>query len=538
MYSQGNSLHFLVTIIIILVFSLSNCASEDSSSGSGSDTDNTTTSKDNSSSTSSDTTAPTVASVSPEDNSTNVAVSTTVAVTFSKTMSTSTITTNTDNTSCSGSFRLSSDNFTTCVKMSVAPSASNSDKTFTVTPDDNLSRATNYKIQINTTAADTSSNSLADNYTTSNGFTTYGSGTIRGTVRYDNNTAVDNVSVSFAKSGTTVGNTTTADNGTYSQDNLSLGVYTLTFTKSNYNDASLSATLATDNQSFTANVTLLADNCSAGTVGGTITDAVSGSAVSGVSLSVRSGLNMTSGSTTGTTVTTENNGTYTLSSMNTGGYTIEASKSGYITSYFNVNVCGNLTNQNTNISESLNSESMRIVVHWAANKGVRILDSHITGPDNGTGRFHVYWNASDAVGAWNKKDNFYYHINGYACTGCNPDPISFTAEQASDNVTLDRDDMDGAPGTETITVTKIRSGIYRYSVQNYSNSSGTRTGCSDRALADSGTTVTAYYNNNEIPFSPPNSAGNLWVVFTFNGETGVFTAQNTMTCHTDYDTIP
>ena len=480
-----------------------------------------------------DTTAPTLSSVSPTDNSTDVSVSTTVAVTFSETMSTSTITTNTDNTTCSGSFQLSSDNFTTCIKMSAVPSASNSDKTFSVTPDDNLSRGTTYKLQITTSVTDTSSNSLADNYTTTNGFTTYGTGTIKGTVRYDNNTAADNVSVVFSKSGTYVDNTTTNTSGDYSQDNLSLGTYTLTYTKSNYNDASLLATLATDNQTVTANVTLLANTCSAGTVSGTISDAVSGNAVSGVSLSVRSGLNVTSGSTTGITATSANNGTYTLSSMSVGGYTVQASKDEYITSFFNVNVCGNISNQNTNISESLNSESLRIVVHWAADSGVAILDSHITGPDNSSGRFHIYWRASAAVGASNKPDNFYYHINGYACSGCTPDPSSFTAEQASDNVTLDRDDMDGAPGTETITITKIRSGIYRYSVQDYSN----RNSNSSRKLADSGTTVTAYYNNTEIPFSLPNSAGNLWVVFTFNGETSVFTAQDNMTFHSNYNTI-
>ena len=103
-----------------------------------------------------------------------------------------------------------------------------------------------------------------------------GSGTIRGTVRYDNNTAAENVSVSFAASGTIVENTTTNNSGDYSQDNLSLGTYTLTFTKSNFNDASLSTALETDNQTVTANMILLADNCSSGTVVGTITDAVSG----------------------------------------------------------------------------------------------------------------------------------------------------------------------------------------------------------------------------------------------------------------------
>ena len=510
MIAQGKSLHFLVPIILLLVFTLSNCArTEDGISGSP-DTDNTSTSTDNSSSTSSDTTAPTVDSVSPEDNSTNVAVSTTVAVTFSESMSTSTITTNTDNTTCSGSFKLSSDNFTTCIKMSSAPSASNSYKTFTVTPDDNLSRGTNFIIQITTSAADTSSNSLADNYTTSNGFTTYGTGTIRGTVRYDNNTAADNVSVSFAESGTIVDNTTTNNSGDYSQDNLSLGTYTLTFTKSNFNDASLSATLETDNQSVTANVTLLANTCQAGTVAGTISDAVSGNAVSDVSLSVRSGLNVTSGNTTGTTAATANNGTYTLSSMNAGGYTVQASKDGYITSYFNVNVCGNLTSQNLSISETLSSGTMRIVLHWGANSGLTIVDSHLTGPDNASGRFHIYWPSG--------KREFFYYTNDQTCSGC-------TASQKSDNVTLDKDDTN-APGTETITIPtdSWRSGTYRYSAHDYSNRASTST----TKFAESGTTVKVYYNGTETTYNVPNRAGNLWTVFTIDGSSKVVTPVNSM----------
>ena len=413
----------------------SSTASTDNSSSSSDDSDSgSDNSSDNSSS------APTVYSVSPTDNSYDVSFSTAIAVTFSETMSTSTITTNTDNTTCSGSFQLSSDNFVNCIQMSAAPSASNSDKTFTSTPTDNLSRGTNYKLQITTSAKDTSSNSLADNYTTTNGFTTYGTGIIQGTVRYDNGTGADNVSVSFAKSGTIVDNTTTADNGTYSQDNLSLGVYNIAFTKSSFNDASMSATLATDNQTITANVTLLADSCSAGTISGTISDAVSGNAVSGASLSVRSGLSTTSGGTTGITATSASNGTYTLSSMNAGGYTVQVSKTGYINSYFNANVCGNLTSQDASVSENLSSGTMRIILHWGASSGLTIVDSHLTGPDNTSGRFHIYWPSA--------KRNFFYYTNDQTCSGC-------TSIQKSDNVTLDKDDT-VAPGTETITIQVVR----------------------------------------------------------------------------------
>ncbi|MDP6771085.1 MAG: Ig-like domain-containing protein, partial [Anaerolineales bacterium] len=323
-----------------------------------------------------DTTPPTVASVSPEDNSTDVAVSTTVAVTFSETMSTSTITTNTDNTTCYGSFQLSSDNFTTCIKMSAAPSASNSYKTYTVTPDDNLSRVTNYKIQITSSAADNLSHSLADNYTTSNGFTTHSAGTIRGTVKQSNGSALSGVLVSF--SGINTDNATTDSSGNFNKT-LGLGSYTLTYTKSGYISSTQSATLATDNQTVVvATLRLSSSSCSAGNISGTIKDAVSGSTISGVSISIRSGANVTSGSTiSGKTDTTDSDGLYELTSVPAGVYTGEASKSGYITSYFNVNVCGNVSNQDSNMSTTLNSETMRIVTSW---KGTDDLDSHLEIP--------------------------------------------------------------------------------------------------------------------------------------------------------------
>jgi hypothetical protein len=405
--------------------------------------------------------------------------------------------------------------------MSAVPSASNSDKTFSVTPENNLSRGTSYKLQITTFVTDTSSNSLASAYTT-NGFTTYGTGTIQGTVRYDNNTAAENVSVSFAKSGTTVDDVSTDASGDYSQDNLSLGTYTLTYTKSNFNDASLSATLATDNQTVTANVILLADTCSAGTVSGTISDAVSGNAVSDVSLSVRSGSSVTSGSTTGITATSATDGTYTLSSMSAGGYTVQTSKTGYISSYFNINVCGNLTSKDASISTELSSGTMRIVVHWddLNNNVVKILDSHLTGPDNASGRFHIYWNASSYYGVGNASalDNYYYCTDNYTSTGC-------TTEEASDNVTLDKDDID-PPGTETITISKVRSGTYRYSVHDYSN----RLLTSPDNLSKSGTTVTVYFNNTGTTYNVPNDNGSLWTVFTFDNSSG-FNAINQLSDH-------
>ena len=477
------------------------------------------------SNTTTDTTRPTVSSISPNDNSNDVSVSTTVAVTFSETMTTSTITTNTDNTTCSGSFHLSSDNFTTCIQMSAAPSASNSDKTFTSTPADNLSRGTNYKLKITTSVKDTSSNSLADNYTTTNGFTTYGTGTIRGTVRYsDNNTGADNVSVGFAKSGTTVDNITTFDNGTYRLDNLSLGTYTLSYTKINFNDATQTATLAIDNQTVEANVNITGSGCASGTISGQIKDAVTDSVVASVTISVRSGMNTTSGTIVKTS-TTNSSGNYSLSSMSPGWYTVETSKDGYITSTFNVYACGDNSGeimQDTSISTILETGAMRIVLNWKTSDD---LDSHLTGPDNlsglghtnrATNRFHLYYAAVSGT------DVFYYAKNNFSCSGC-------TDIQKSDNITLDKDDT-SAPGTETITFASAswRSGTYRYSAHNYTKATGSDGNPTDTTFARSGTTVKVYYNGTETTYNVPNIAGTVWKVFTIDGDSKVITTVNTM----------
>jgi len=348
-----------------------------------------------------------------------------------------------------------------------------------------------------------------------------GSGIIKGTVLDNASDALPGVSVTFAKSGTTSSVVTTVDNGTYSKTSLSSGTYTLTYTKSGFIDTTLSATLTADNETLTvATVKQFPDTCASGTISGTIKDAVSDSVVSDVSLSVRSGLNMTSG-TIIKTATTDSSGNYSLSSMSAGWYTVETSKSGYITGYFNVYACGNQANQDASISTSIDSGTMRIVLHWdnLTTNVVKILDSHLTGTDNlsgqghtnnSTNRFHLYYNSISGV------DSFYYATNNFSCTSCSD-------TQKSDNVTLDNDDYDGAPGTETITINKVRSGTYRYSVHDFSNKGLT----APDNLSKSGATVIVYYNDTTTTYNVPNNAGSLWTVFTFDSSSG-FTAVNGM----------
>ena len=140
-------------------------------------------------------------------------------------------------------------------------------------------------------------------------------GTITGGVlSQDNDSDLSGVSVSFEKSGTTVDNTTTDSSGDFRQT-LILGTYTITYSMIGYLDETQSVTLAADNQTLVAStLKMLPDNCTSGTISGTIKDAVNNNPVTGVSLKVRRGLNVTSG-TSVKTDSTSNTGTYSLSSM-------------------------------------------------------------------------------------------------------------------------------------------------------------------------------------------------------------------------------
>ena len=119
-----------------------------------------------------DTTAPTVSSISPSENQNGVSITDNISVTFSESIDNTSITTNTSNITCSGTLQVSYLNFQYCIQMSLKPSISNSDKTFTVDPSSNLSSSTTYKIRLTTGVRDTAGNTLSTQYQTSSGFTT------------------------------------------------------------------------------------------------------------------------------------------------------------------------------------------------------------------------------------------------------------------------------------------------------------------------------------------------------------------------------
>mgnify|MGYP000173854432 CR=1 FL=1 len=162
-----------ITLVIILGMFLNTCGQmtsndegmasksiEESSGTTTTTTDNTTTS------------SATVSSTYPSDSASSVAPNTSLTVSFSEAMDTTTITTNSSGTSCLGTLQLSSDSFSTCVQMFTSPTASDSNKTFTIDPASNLSYNTTYKVKVTTDAKDSAGNALASAYTHSTGFTT------------------------------------------------------------------------------------------------------------------------------------------------------------------------------------------------------------------------------------------------------------------------------------------------------------------------------------------------------------------------------
>jgi len=171
----------ILHILIVLLFSLTiiSCGSDDGGSSASTDNSSSTTTSDDDSTTSdnttttTDTTAPTVTSVSTTaDNQNSVSITDNITVTFSEAMDTTYVTTSTSDTNCAGTIRVSSDNFSSCVKMSSEPASSNSNKTFTLDPYDNLSYSTTYKTRVTTGVKDTAGNTLSSQYETASGFTT------------------------------------------------------------------------------------------------------------------------------------------------------------------------------------------------------------------------------------------------------------------------------------------------------------------------------------------------------------------------------
>lgn len=216
--------------------------------------------------------------------------------------------------------------------------------------------------------------------------------------------------------------------------------------------------------------------------GGLITDAFSGSPVVGVDVTLRSGINARTGPIVAST-TTDVDGLYGFVDLAAGYYTAELSAAGYATGYFTLRVIGGRANADQNAGIAPPGGDVRIVLTW--DETPFDLDSHLTGPAVGGGRFHVYF-------------------------------VSKTyAPGGTVYADLDLDDL-VSYGPETVTIYERTDGVYRYSVHDYSNRAST----SSTALAASGAQVQVYQGGSLTrTFNVPSGGGTRWTVFELDGST-------------------
>jgi hypothetical protein len=150
---------------------------------------------------------------------------------------------------------------------------------------------------------------------------------------------------------------------------------------------------------------------------------------------------------------------------------------------------------------------MRIVLKWPKTDPETAvdLDSNLYSPNGAGGWDRIWWSSKNKT---------------YASSG--------------DTVKLDKDDdKDSAPpGDETTTISKVRSGTYKFSVHNFTDDAY-NTDAKKTNFKNSKAKVKVYYNDGgtcctKKKYYVPNDNGTLWYVFTFNKDTG-FTASDNMT---------
>jgi len=328
-------------------------------------------------------------------------------------------------------------------------------------------------------------------------------GTLSGSVKDAvTGSALVGVSVTSASQGNTIASATTGTDGLYSLQVPAGSGYTVTFTKTgymsaNYNDITVDADTT---KYLEAVLQIDTAHSGTGTVAGKVINAFDGSAISGATIKLRQGINATTGIVVATT-TSQSNGTYTLSGLNAGNYTGEASKTGYNTAYFTVTCIGGITtgNQNASIRIILPAGQTWIELKWGATPSD--LDSHLTGPLSDGTRFHLYYPLATITGSGSTWPSY---------------------------VKLDLDDT-SSYGPETTTIYQQISGVYRFSVHDYSNSGYSPS----YALSNSNAIVRVYRGASLIATYnvPANRGGTLWTVFEMNGNT--ITPINTMSYTAD-----
>ena len=309
-------------------------------------------------------------------------------------------------------------------------------------------------------------------------------GTISGKVTDVFNNPIVGAEVTFAHNGVVVHTTQTDAAGSYSAF-LDAQNYTVTISADDY-VTYVAVSEALEEETTTLNAMLV--KAGRGTVSGTVVSATSAMTISDVTLNVRSGLNMKTGSVVKTGMSNAH-GAF-IFELEAGYYTIEMLCDGYTTGYVNVLVNnGDSVVANGSLSPIMTSSTYRVVLTWGRNP--EDLDSHLIGQ---------------------AADGSTYHVN-YS----NKHAYNYSGREVAN---LDVDDTTSY-GPETTTFIVETTGTYEFIVHRYS---------SYGSLPDSGATVEVYNGTRLIAKyavdSTQSDSCEYWEVFTI--ENGIFKTINEM----------
>ena len=294
-----------------------------------------------------------------------------------------------------------------------------------------------------------------------------------------------------------IGQTRTDDEGQFTVSGVEPGTYTLTYRADGYESSSATANVGEDGATLSPVVmqgnaaitgSVVDAQTGAGAPNATVIFVREGNAPNGAQLAfgVQAALDVGEDEIADLVAETDEDGIYAVQNAPTGRFRLVIRRDGYAEDRVeNVVVDeGENTIDPRPISEELAEGELRIVLSWG--ESPRDLDSHLTGPLSDGSRFHIAY---------------------------------FNRSREGSNANLDRDDTSSF-GPETITVTALRDGLYRYSVHNYTNQSA------DGAVGirESPAEVRFYNEDGLVDvYSPPAAAegdGNTWRVFEFSVDSG------------------
>lgn len=249
-------------------------------------------------------------------------------------------------------------------------------------------------------------------------------------------------------------------------------------------------------------VPLVLTSTSTGGVSGRARDASTNAVITaGLAVELREGMSATTGLAAQTT-TTAADGSYSFTGIAAGTYTLVMRGVGYPQSSRTVAVSGGSTLANADLTLSANASAnqWRAVLTWV--ESTRDLDLYLTLPGTGSTRQQIYFLQPGSCA-----------VAPFAC--------------------LDRDAA-AAPGPETITISQLGTGTYRFYVHNYNTPSS----ATDNSLSQSGAQLRLFHGTAQVAvYAVPQQAGTLWTVIELDGATGTVTLRNTMTAGAPGDPV-